>query len=201
MRQQYPYSIKGEKNPVNICIYWARVFFLIFCYSETLYLCNNKLKIVLLEQYSFWKIYQKIHVTMMSILYKAERGKCCDSSYLWRERHFSTILCFHRTKCYQWEITRYYCLIIYDGHFWPPNLCSISIQFLIYTLTYLIFMPKSLFFSYMFLFVFQCAGNAHCRVPVGFLWYVGNDSARAQCLDQGEDEGTLVAKQIVQVGA
>ena len=43
------------------------------------------------------------------------------------------------------DYKRSYCVIVYAGNFWPPNCGTISVQFLLYTLKYLLFIPISFF--------------------------------------------------------
>ena len=45
------------------------------------------------------------------------------------------------------NIIRRYCVIIYGGHFWPPDFCLISVRSLLYTPKSMVFTPIS-FYSY-----------------------------------------------------
>ena len=70
---------------------------------------------------------------------------------------------------------RSYCVIIYVGHFWPPNLYPIPD---LYARIPGFYVEIPAFYSTIFIFVFRCASNVGVQVLVEFLCYVSNDSAR-----------------------
>ena len=61
-------------------------------------------------------------------------------------------------KCYKSS----YCVIVYVGHFWPPNLCPISVRYWIYTPISLILNPKY-FLRLTPFFLCPCTWRARTR--------------------------------------
>ena len=72
--------------------------------NEFSILCMNKM---LTSGFNFWRIKH-------NLAFKIVHNSCSILKYV-------QIL----------HIIRFYCVIIYVGHFWPPNYCSISLQCLI----------------------------------------------------------------------
>ena len=61
-------------------------------------------------------------------------------------------------KCYKSS----YCVIVYVGHFWPPNLCPISVRYWIYTPISMILNPKY-FLRLTPFFLCPCTWRARAR--------------------------------------
>ena len=93
MGKWYTYSTRREQNIVAIIhIYRAIAISRYFVITKTLNINNVKEKWAYLNQYLPIKIHQMIYGTTVYIFYKMGEKYCGSFSYIWRIRHFLTIL-------------------------------------------------------------------------------------------------------------